>query len=712
MQNRGGGLSLIFIAALVALPALAAPTAVKPTVVTLMFDDGRAGMVPTPDAMKLLGDAEYAHAIRPGDPTAGAPFWNAHAVQFMYAPSFAFKGVGDAVKYRYSVTDDVHKVFRFEGATPWCTLAPVWKDLVTGQASVIVEGLDAEGRAIGFAGERAFWKAAPFKGFYAPAARPYAEAARMCAAYMAETPAVKGVLETGRPDPGYELNCYPTKMHAANVKAMLCQAKLDPAKRGRVLALARAEADYLLTVMEPADAALPYFTLTYTKTPPKDEKGTVAGLYCGQSMNIYPAEAAHAFLDLFAETKDAKYFEAAKKIASTYLKEQLPCGTWYVKQYLKDGKPVAENLMIPTVAMTLFDRLEKLTGDKVYRTASDRAWTWIEANPLTTWYWEGHFEDTRLLPRYENMTKHTAIEVMLYLLGRKPGDPEAVRLAREILRFSEDQFVLWENCKRPGIDGYNPEFKWLPGVAEQYECFHVFDASAAKLIFAYLALYRAEGTVVDLMKAKALADTMTRIQRPNGCIPTGWTPSGVERESYWINCMGFALSSLVEIAAYQEECDRLSAVRPAEPIAPSAIRVTVGGKEVKSVWKGDRVMFSEMLPVGQEYEADVELVFTVPEAATYRVTFDADWRLWVNYGGCEIFALPDGFRSPKCDHEQYVDLKKGENVFKCRFGAGSMGAWLQCRLRPIFVPLSAASDDGQAQAVRHSRSRSRIRKGS
>jgi len=644
--------------------------------------------VPTPEAMKLLGDAEYAHAIRPGDPATDAPFWNAHAIQFMYAPSFEFRKVAGAVKYRYTVTDDVHKIYRFEGATPWCTLASVWKDLVTGQTSVVVEGLDAEGRAIGLAGERAFWKAAPFRGSYPPPARPYAEAARRCATYMAETPAVKGVLETGRPDPGYELNCYPTKMHAANVKSMLALAKLDPAKRDRALRLARAEADYLLSVMEPADAALPYFTLTYAKTAPKEERGTVAGLYRGQSMNTYPAEAAQAFLDLYAETKEEKYFDAARKIASTYLKEQLPCGTWYVKQYLKDGKPVAENLMIPTIAMTLFDRLEKLTGDAAYRAASDRAFRWLEKNPLKTWYWEGHFEDTRLLPRYENMTKHTAIEVMLYLLDRFPGEKRYVALAREILRFSEDQFVLWENCKRPGIDGYNPDFQSLPGVAEQYECFHVFDASAAKLIFAYLALYRAEGNVVDLMKAKALADTMTRVQHADGCIPTSWAAkqaSVATGACHWINCMGFSFASLLAMAPYQDLCDRLGSVTPAAPIAPAAIRVKDGGAGVAHAWKEDRLVFSVPDTIGDRYAADVELVFTAPEDATYRVTFDADWRLWVAFGGREIFALPDGFRSPKCDHEMYVDLKKGENVFACRFGAGSRGAWLQCRLRPIFA---------------------------
>ena len=515
-----------------------------------------AGM--TPEEIKRWGDTEYAQPVRPGNPETGAPFWNAHAVQFMYAPSFAFKKVDGAVKYRYTVTDDVHKIYRFEGETPWCTLAPVWKDLVTGQTSVVVEGLDAAGRAIGLSGERAFWKAAPFKGGYPRATRTYAEAARRCAVYMDGLSSVNAIYETGRPDPTYFRNAYPSKMHSANVRTMLRYAKLDPSKRERALGIARAEADYLLTVMEPADAALPYFTLTYLE-PQSNDTISVAGKFVGQSMNCYPAGAGSAFLAFYEETKETKYLEAAKKIASTYLREQLPSGTWYVKQYLKDGKPVGTNLMIPTGVMTFLDRLFELTGDRAYRAASDRAFAWIERNPLKSWYWEGHFEDTELFPQYKNLTKHTAIDVMLYVLKRFPKDPKYVRLARELLRFSEDQFVFWENCKRPGIDGYFPGFVYLPGVAEQYACWYVFDSSAAKMIRAYLAMYRAEGQEIDLMKAKALADTMTRIQQENGRIPTPWSTIGVEKvEKDWMNCMGSSVAALLEISAYQAKCDSFS----------------------------------------------------------------------------------------------------------------------------------------------------------
>jgi len=641
--------------------------------------------VPTTEAMPVVNGAEYAVAVRPGNPETGAPFWNTYAHQFMYAPSFEFKRVAGAARYRYTVTDDHHRIFRFEGSTPWCTLAPVWKDLVTGQTSVVVEGLDVEGRALGLAGERAFWKAAPFAGAYPPPARSYADAAVRCCRYMAGTRAVSAVLDEGEPAQDYGLNCYPSKMHAANILSMLDYAALDPDVRTRAIALARAEADYLISIMEPADAALPYFTPTYKLLRTPAAKGTVADIYIGQSMNIYPAESAGAFLALYDAVKDAKYLEAAEKIASTYLKEQRPDGTWYVKQYLKDGQPVAENIMIPTVVMRLLDRLAVLTGKRSYADASARAFAWIEEHPLKTWYWEGHFEDTLLLPIYRNLTKHTAIDVMLYLLEKFPNDPKRLAQAREIMRFSEDQFVFWENWLRPGLEGHNPAFVHLPGVAEQYECYYVFDASASKLVLGYLALYRAEGNVLDLMKAKALADTITRVQRDSGRIPTGWAGDLGDEGSDWINCMGFSVRALRAISAYQDACNRLATVKVPAPIAPSVIRVKDEGKNVPYAWKDGQLTFSVPEEIGDKYTADVEFVFTAPSAGTYRVTFDADWRLWVTFRGREIFALPEGFRSPKCDHEMYLDLVEGENVFTCRFGAGSKGAVITCRLRPVFV---------------------------
>ena len=53
--------------------------------------------------------------VRPGG-VNGRPFWNKYSVQFMYPPAFDFAYVKNAVKYRFTVTDDVLANHVFEAA--------------------------------------------------------------------------------------------------------------------------------------------------------------------------------------------------------------------------------------------------------------------------------------------------------------------------------------------------------------------------------------------------------------------------------------------------------------------------------------------------------------------------------------------------------------------------------------------------------------------
>ena len=81
------------------------------------------------------------------------------------------------------------------------------------------------------------------------------------------------------------------------------------------------------------------------------------------------------------------------------------------------------------------------------------------------------------------------------------------------------------------------------------------DASNAKLIKTYLALYRAEKNPLDLAKARALGDALVRIQRPNDYIPTEYAKVEKREDSMqgWLNCTCFALSALAELAEFSGE---------------------------------------------------------------------------------------------------------------------------------------------------------------
>ena len=87
----------------------------------------------------------------------------------------------------------------------------------------------------------------------------------------------------------------------------------------------------------------------------------------------------------------------------------------------------------------------------------------------------------------------------------------------------------------------------MPSVFEQYGCYTPVDASAAKLIRTYLALYRAEGNPLDLAKARALGDTATRCTSPDGLEATWWT-EGQLRDDIWPNCMFATAAALHELA--------------------------------------------------------------------------------------------------------------------------------------------------------------------
>ena len=77
------------------------------------------------------------------------------------------------------------------------------------------------------------------------------------------------------------------------------------------------------------------------------------------------------------------------------------------------------------------------------------------------------------------------------------------------------------------------------------------DASNAKLIRTYLALYRAEKNPLDLAKARALADALVRIQRPSGYIPTEYANAEKRDDPLkgWLNCSCLTLSALAELDA-------------------------------------------------------------------------------------------------------------------------------------------------------------------
>ena len=122
---------------------------------------------------------------------------------FMYPPSFEFKKVPGAVKYRFVAIDDLQREHVMEDAEPTAFLTPMWGKIpARGLVTVICDGVDAKGNVCGRAGMRRFWKAAPFTpGGYKPAPRSYAEAAAKACDFIWSLPNTRHLLEKGEPLP-------------------------------------------------------------------------------------------------------------------------------------------------------------------------------------------------------------------------------------------------------------------------------------------------------------------------------------------------------------------------------------------------------------------------------------------------------------------------------------------------------------------------------
>ena len=519
---------------------------------SLSFRDESVRPQAVKDYYALMAESrrDLCARIRPGGEN-GQAFWNGNARLFVYPPSFDFKPVAGATGYRFEVVDDVHRAHVFEAPSPTAALSPVWAELPAGFVTVACRAHDAAGRDIGLAGVRKFWRSASFDPVeYAPARRAFGEAHRKVLDHLFDWPEIAYLESHGRPDiaQGSNFTSYPSKMQSAVIRVMLSVAERFPERRERALRIAHISAEYLLTTREPEGSPLEGFTATYVGA------GQLSGKYAGQHMLVYPAEAGEAFLALFAATGGAKWRRAAETIGRTYLRLQGEDGTWYLKMNAADGTPVTPNRLVPTSVMTFLEELYKATGDVAFQRAGDRAFASIDRGPLADWDWEGQFEDiapsTR---RYQNLTKHMPCETALYMLKRFPGDPHRLAQVREILRFAEDQFVMWRTpCRPDGTGPWAPGYQFIswrtPAALEQYSCYSPIDASAAKLIKTYLALYRAEGKPLDLAKARALGASMVNNQDDNGRIRTYWIPEAGDDDPLagavrlplggdWFNCM-------------------------------------------------------------------------------------------------------------------------------------------------------------------------------
>ena len=489
---------------------------------------------------------------------ARVPFWNQAAVQFQFAPAFDFKEVAGAKSYRFTLSPSTGDKIVFEATKPSASLAPVWRTVPVGRTTLTVEPVDAKGVRIGAGETRSFHRAAMFRPSEAVTNPSWGDSARKALDALVHSPDLRCWFTTGEIDEQFHLYRYPSKIIGAAASALAVYASQTPvpADAAEALQAARRAADTLLVLCEPAESAWAFHPPTYH--PTKFRERMTGHMNPANYMTNCGAEAGRYFLDMHAATQDEKYLMAAVRIAETYARQQREDGSWLLFVTPKDGRPATDNVLVPTLVIEFLDQLGKVAPQPRFDAMRNKAVAWIMQNPVRTWNWQGQFEDVKPLPPYENLTKHEACDFAIHLLSSAKASPEERTLALDLLRFAEDQFVMWDQPpeNRPG--GQNEDAQasaksknWLlPCVLEQYRCYAPVCASSAKLMRTYLAAYRVTGDAHHWHKAQALAGTLVRSQnnkKAPGRYLTWLMKSG--GPTMWFNCELMAVRAMQELAA-------------------------------------------------------------------------------------------------------------------------------------------------------------------
>lgn len=496
----------------------------------------------------------------------GRPFWNVESQQFMYVPAFHFTAIRDCGRYRYTAVDEKGGVHTFESGDCCSLLTPIWAELPEGVVRLTVTALTPDGKEYATVGARTFFRLASFPEETPPAVCSYKESAIKAYRYAMSAGFIRHWLEYGEPDPYYDLNTYPSKMISALVFAMISYAKICPEDAETAMKVAVSAADYLIRITPRGDDPLadlpPTYYLDFCPDPEKygiiTPNWHAAEAHNGTTMMIYPARAGLMYIELEKATGDKKYLDEAIKIAKYFKKTVLPNGSWYLVRSCRTGEPLTDNYIAPVeVVVPFLTKLYLRTGNEDWKKLCDGAVKYVFETQLKTYNWEGQFEDSPLSTNYMNLTHYAPVALAKYLAEYK-GDEKSLELAKELMRFAEDQFVVW---KRPcpwrhatpdGSEPYDPSLWHTPAALEQYGWYVPIDASTCDLALGFLELYRAGCGDLYLAKARALTDQLTRVQHEDGKIPTHWMNIPSAEANFWFNCMFSSCETLSIMSEYEE----------------------------------------------------------------------------------------------------------------------------------------------------------------
>lgn len=497
------------------------------------------------DELNKQAESEYLKPVRPGSSDGSVPFWNGFAWKFLYAPSFDFKTVKGAKSYRFTAVSDSTKTYSFTADTPTADLSPIWNQIAPSDVELTVEALDKNGKVIKVVGKKEFERGFPFHAPYRDKVYSYDECIRRALSFVHHMPAVEHWQYNKFPDMTHPYNSYLCKIIGNTIQTEIMYAEYFPEEKEAVLKRCRNIASFIMSQAQPADAVLAYFPPTYYG------KNLAAGApqNQGKTMVMDATEVAYSFLDLYKACGDRQYLDFTLHIIDTYKKIRRADGSFPVKVDIETGESVNKANVIPFQLFMVLNRLEKEFNIYDYKEFRESIEKWTADVVLKSFDWNSPFEDIPLenYKPYQNPTCCTAAPVAIYLMRKDNPTKEELKIAEELARFCEDQFVLWGSTYTNGIPDVN-----YPCACEQIDWDEPTDASTANVLTCFTLLYKHTGDKLWLAKANALAANLTFMQnKVSGMLPTvGWRNSDHilgQAAQFWINCTVGSVASLRDL---------------------------------------------------------------------------------------------------------------------------------------------------------------------
>ncbi len=483
--------------------------------------------------------------------TTSAPWqrigWNAMVMQhFMHAPVFHFTRADNAVLYRGTIGlrgEKAGLTHVVESKTPDIDMAGIWKKLPhTGDFSVYAEAIDAKGESIGQI-DFGFTKKTPFMGPYRPAKSGYMESGAKAALWAESCKDEK-------------ITKFPALLRSSIARVLVTYAKFYPKRENteQMLQAAIKHCDALIN-----DSTAPDWV--YANMPRTQRNANTLQISRTGMLGM-------VCLDLFEATKEKRFLDTAMCIADTLKRTQLKEGRWYFRVDPKTGKMQIDYTSDQIQPILLLDELIGKYQRKDLIETRDKAVKWVLENPCKTYRWQGQWDDLADSPPYANLEWYDTALFIEYLLGKATAENGYEEIAIELFHFIEDHFVDWQPSERS--QRRDVRVKWwgvkaiTPSVREQYWCYSPIDWHGAHYIRACLALHRYTKENIYLDKAKAIANTLTVIQHPEGFYPT-WmyhipskeNPDKMEigeifYNDIWANCTSYTGEMLMKLGAYLE----------------------------------------------------------------------------------------------------------------------------------------------------------------